>query len=141
MCSPKIDYGTKARVALAINLGVGNVEEDQILAALNSSERALRIGMDRSAHVLGQFMADTMRCEVVVLRAVVGGQHLSQLGDVGTQSRKLGVQASQVTIQCGHIPAELVAAAVQGGGQRAEGGGELVRLDRLQQRQDVVEDP
>ena len=54
VCAAKIDYGPKARVAVAVDFGIGDVvEEDEILAALNSSKPAFRVGMRRSTQELG----------------------------------------------------------------------------------------
>src|SRR6516164_2017962 len=56
VCTAKIDYGTKARVAVAVEFGIGNVvEENEILAALNSSKPTFRVGMRRNAQELGVF--------------------------------------------------------------------------------------
>jgi hypothetical protein len=39
VCAAKIDYGTKARVAVAVEFGICDVvKEDEILAALNSQQ-------------------------------------------------------------------------------------------------------
>ena len=78
---------------------------------------------------------EDVRCGVRVQVA-----DLDELRDVPVEDGQLGVELLQMRVQGDQGAAELVAAAFQRLGDGGQGGGELLRLHRGQQRQHMVED-